>query len=103
MKLDNLQAAELFSQLGNETRLCIIKILVEAGDTGLRVGEIQKEVGVPGSTLSHHLLHLRNAGLITQTKERNTLVCSVEFDRLNAAIDYLQAECCIRENTKKAS
>lgn len=41
MKLDNDQAAELFGQRGNSTRLCIIKILVEAGDGGLKVGEIQ--------------------------------------------------------------
>ena len=103
MTLDNAQAAQLFAQLGNETRLCIIKVLVEAGETGMRVGEIQQEVDVPASTLSHHLLHLRNAGLIAQHKERNTLICSVNFNQLSAAIDYLQAECCVREIQRKAS
>ncbi len=102
MKLTNDNAAEIFGQLGNATRLCIIKVLVEAGEQGLKVGQIQKELGIPGSTLSHHLLHLRNAGLIQQHRVSNTLVCSVQYDRLDAAIDYLQAECCIRENLKKA-
>jgi len=100
MKLNNDIAAEVFAQLGNETRLCIIKILVEAGDVGLKVGQIQKELGVPGSTLSHHLLHLKNARLIEQCRVGNTLMCSVRYDMLDAAIDYLRSECCIRVDLK---
>ena len=103
MKLTNENAAELFSQLGNATRLCIIKILVEAGDEGLKVGQIQKELGTPGSTLSHHLLHLRNSGLISQHRSGSALVCSVNYEKLNQAIDYLQAECCIRVDLKKTA
>ena len=103
MRLTNDKAAEIFGQLGNSTRLCIIKILVEAGNQGLRVGQIQKELNIPGSTLSHHLLHLRNAGLIDQCRVGNALVCSMQYKKLDDAIDYLQAECCIRENIKAAS
>ncbi len=101
MKLTNEQAADIFAQLGNDTRLCIIKILVEAGDDGLRVGEIQKELNIPGSTLSHHLLHLRNVGLIEQCRVGSALVCSVNYEKLNQSIDYLKAECCIRVDMKK--
>ena len=100
MKLTNEKAADIFSQLGNATRLCIIKILVEAGDAGLKVGQIQKELGIPGSTLSHHLLHLRNAGLLEQSRVGSALVCSVNYAKLDQAIDYLQAECCIRVDLK---
>lgn len=100
MKLTNDKAAKIFTQLGNETRLCIIKILVEAGDEGLKVGQIQKELEIPGSTLSHHLLHLRNAGLIEQCRMGSALVCSVNYEKLDQAIDYLQAECCIRVDLK---
>lgn len=102
MKLTNEQAADVFSQLGNATRLCIIKILVEAGHDGLKVGEIQKELNIPGSTLSHHLLHLRNNGLLEQCRVGSALVCSVNYDSLDKAIDYLQSECCIRVDIKKA-
>ncbi len=101
MKLKNAQAADIFAQLGNATRLCIIRILVEAGDEGLKVGEIQDELGVPGSTLSHHLLHLKNAGLISQKRVGNVLICSANFSMLKSAVDYLQAECCVRVDLKK--
>ena len=96
MTLTNKQAAELFAQLGNATRLCIIKVLVEAGEQGLKVGDIQKEVKIPGSTLSHHLLHLKNAGLIKQHRVKTALFCSVEYAALDAAVGYLQSECCSR-------
>ena len=102
MKLTNEQAADVFAQLGNKTRLCIIKILVESGEDGLKVGEIQRELGIPGSTLSHHLLYLHNAGLIEKRRVSNTLVCSANYEKLNQAIDYLQAECCIRVDAKEA-
>lgn len=101
MTLTNEMAADIFSQLGNATRLCIIKILVEAGEQGLKVGQIQKELQTPGSTLSHHLLHLRNTGLIEQCRVGSALVCSVNYEKLDQAIDYLQAQCCIRVDLKK--
>ena len=100
MKLTNRQAADIFSQLGNSTRLCIIRILVEAGYDGLKVGEIQNELNIPGSTLSHHLLHLRNSGLIGQSRVGSALVCSVDYHKLDEAVEYLQAECCIRVDLK---
>ena len=103
MNLTNENAADIFLQLGHAKRLCIIKVLVEAGDEGLKVGQIRKELGTPGSTLSHHLLHLRNAGLIEQSRVGNALVCSVNYEKLYQAIDYLQAECCIRVDLEKTA
>lgn len=96
MDLSNAQAAEIFAQLGNETRLCIVRILVEAGDDGVKVGDIQQEIGIPASTLSHHLMHLRSAGLIEQRKSGRTLFCVVNYARLNQGLAYLQDNCCIR-------
>ena len=55
MKLNFEQAASLLTQLGNETRLRIVRLLVTAGPDGLPVGELQRELDVPGSTLSHHI------------------------------------------------
>ena len=100
MTPDNVQAAALFAQLGNATRLGIIKILVECGESGIKVGQIQQEMGIPASTLSHHLLHLKNVGLIDQQRQGNALYCSVQYDKINAAMDYLRSECCIREETQ---
>ena len=68
MKLDYDTAASLLSQLGNITRLKIVRELVRAGDAGMPVGEIRNILGIPNSTLSHHLSHLRSAWLVRQER-----------------------------------
>jgi len=87
-------AALYLSQMGNITRLKIIRLLVRAGDQGLAVGNIQRKLNIPGSTLSHHLSHLRNAGLIHQEREATVLRCCVYYDRIEELVDFLTEECC---------
>ena len=100
MKIDLEQASLLMAELGNQTRLRIVRLLVEAGVGGLPVGDIQRELDVPASTLSHHLSHLRNVGLISQKRQRTTLLCCVDFARIDAMIRFLTDQCCV--GTKRA-
>jgi ArsR family transcriptional regulator len=94
-KLELDTAAMLLDELGNVTRLKIVRLLVRAGQEGLAVGEIQEELGTPGSTLSHHLSHLRTAGLIRQEREGTVLRCIVDFDKIDALVKFLTDECCV--------
>ena len=93
MKLDT--AALILSKIGNPTRLRIVRLLVRAGDQGMPVGAIQKKLQIPGSTLTHHITHLKNAGLIRQQRQQATLLCIMEYERLNQLVAYLTEECCI--------
>jgi len=93
MKLD--QAANVLAKIGNPTRLKIVRLLVRAGDAGLPVGVIQKNLGIPGSTLTHHISHLKSAGVIRQQRQQATLICKMEFDLLRNLVDYLTEECCV--------
>ena len=95
MKLET--AALILSKIGNPTRLKIVRLLVRAGDQGMPVGAIQKKLQIPGSTLTHHITHLKNAGLILQQRQQATLFCKMEYKRLNQLVDYLSEECCIDE------
>ena len=92
MKLDH--AANILAKIGNPTRLQIVRLLVRAGDDGLSVGMIQKKLDIPGSTLTHHIAHLKNAGVIRQERQQATLICKIEFGVLRKLIDYLTEECC---------
>ena len=92
MKLDT--AANILAKIGNPTRLKIVRLLVRAGDDGLPVGMIQKKLGMPGSTLTHHITHLKSAGVIRQQRHQATLICTMEFDLLRELVDYLTEECC---------
>ncbi len=87
-------AAKRLSELGHTTRLSIFRYLVKVGHDGVPVGEIQKALGLPGSTLSHHISRLVSVGLIKQNRESRTLYCTAQYDSLDELLDFLQSECC---------
>jgi len=91
-------AANRLAELGNTTRLRIYRHLVEAGPEGMPVGELQKELEVPASTLSHHVSRLVRVGLVRQERESQVLRCHPEYPALQELIDYLQSECCARSD-----
>ncbi len=86
--------AKALKELGHPVRLGIFRRLVRAGHQGLAVGCLQEELGIPGSTLSHHIASLVSAGLLSQRREGRTLYCIPEYDRLNEVIGFLRDECC---------
>ena len=97
MALDYDTAATLFSQFGNKTRLKIVRELVRAGESGMQVGEIKKVLGIPDSTLSHHINHLRSVGLIWQEREGTILRCFVDYKKIDSIVAFLTEECCVAE------
>ncbi len=92
MQVDD--AATILAKIGNPTRLRIVRLLVRAGDEGLPVGAIQKQLDIPGSTLTHHIGHLKSAGVIRQERQQATLICRMEYNVLRELVDFLTAECC---------
>ena len=73
-------AAKRLGELGNATRLSIFRYLVKVGPDGVPVGQIQNALGVPGSTLSHHIARLVSVGLIKQNRASRTLYCTAQYD-----------------------
>jgi ArsR family transcriptional regulator, arsenate/arsenite/antimonite-responsive transcriptional repressor len=88
--------ADMFSAMGTEARLRIMQLLLKAHPEGLVVNEIQAELGIPGSTLSHHLDKLRNEGLINVRRESTFLRYTADTDALRQVLSFLYAECCTR-------
>lgn len=88
------EAARRCQELGNVTRLSIFRLLVRAGKEGLPVGEIQKYLDIPGSTLSHHINRLVQVGLVYQRRESRVLYCEPQFDAIRELAEYLISECC---------
>jgi ArsR family transcriptional regulator len=92
--LQTEEAALALSKLGHPVRLRIVQFLVQAGEEGLAVGEIQVLVDIPGSTLSHHISHLVAGGLITQERQSRVLRCFMNFDRMAGLVTLLTDKCC---------
>ena len=93
--MEHEDAAKILGELGNTTRLAIFRYLVKVGPEGVPVGQIQKELGIPGSTLSHHISRLMSVGLIKQDRASRTLYCTSQYAVLQELIDFLQSECCV--------
>ena len=88
--------ADMFSAMGTEPRLRIMRLLLAAHPEGLVVGEIGSELEIPSSTLSHHLEKLKNEELVTVRREGTFLWYSANTDALKELLGFLYAECCTR-------
>lgn len=91
-----LQYAPKFAALGHEARLAIVRLLLSANPDGLVVGEIQEELDIPPSTLSHHLDALQREGLVAVTREGKYLRYRADAAGLRDLLAFLYAECCTR-------
>jgi ArsR family transcriptional regulator, arsenate/arsenite/antimonite-responsive transcriptional repressor len=93
--------ADMFAALGTEPRLRIIRLLLSAHPEGMNAGEIQSELGIPNSTLSHHLEKLKNEGLVTVQREGTFLRHTAHTAVLQELLSFLYAECCTRNRVIK--
>lgn len=90
--------ADMFSAMGTEARLRIMQLLLSAHPAGMVVGEIQEELNIPNSTLSHHLDKLRAEDLVKVKRESTFLRYTANTDALQELLQFLYAECCTRSN-----
>jgi len=93
--------ADMFSAMGTEPRLQIMRLLLSAHPDGLVVGEIQEELDVPSSTLSHHLDKLKSEDLVNVKRESTFLRYTANTNALQELLQFLYAECCTRNKALK--
>jgi DNA-binding transcriptional ArsR family regulator len=91
----------MFSAIGTEARLRIMQLLLSAHPDGLVVGEIQEELEIPNSTLSHHLDKLKNEDLVDVRRESTFLRYTANTEALQELLQFLYAECCTRNKALK--
>jgi len=88
--------ADMFSAIGTEPRLRIMRVLLSAHPEGMVVGDIIPELGITASTLSHHLDKLKNEDLVKVRREGTFLWYSANAEALQELLGFLYAECCTR-------
>jgi len=93
--------ADMFSAMGTEARLRIMQLLLAAHPDGLVVGEIQEELDIPASTLSHHLEKLKSEDLVNVSRESTFLRYTANTAALQEVLQFLYAECCTRNQALK--
>jgi ArsR family transcriptional regulator len=90
--------ADMLSAMGTEPRLRIMQLLLSAHPEGLVVGNIQEELEIPNSTLSHHLDKLKNENLVQVRRESTFLRYTANTEALQELMQFLYSECCTRNN-----
>lgn len=86
--------ARALAALGHDARLSIFRLLVKAGESGLRVGDIGEHLGLAPSTLAHHLSTLVDAGLVFQEKQGREVFNRVDYPAVQRVVSFLTSECC---------
>ncbi|WP_294620086.1 helix-turn-helix transcriptional regulator [uncultured Roseovarius sp.] len=92
--------ARALAALGHDARLSIFRLLVKAGDDGLRISDIGAHLGIAPSTLAHHLSTLVEAGLVKQDKRGREVVNRVDYPAMHRVVDFLTSECCVGVTVK---
>ncbi len=95
--MEHKKATKALSALGQDTRLCVFRLLVQAGRGGKLVGDIAQELALPGATLSFHLKELGNAGLVTAEQRGRTICYRADFAAMTGLLAYLTENCCAGE------
>jgi ArsR family transcriptional regulator, arsenate/arsenite/antimonite-responsive transcriptional repressor len=95
--------AKMLSALGSEARLAIFRWLVRAGPQGGCVEDIQRQVRIAPSTLSHHLDALRRSGLLSSRREGRFIYYMVEWADVGALLSFLTEDCCAGQSKKKTA
>jgi DNA-binding transcriptional ArsR family regulator len=93
---DVARYADMFSAMGTEPRLRIMRLLLSAHPQGMIAGDIGAELDIPASTLSHHLDKLKNEDLVNVRRESTFLWYSANAEALQKLLGFLYAECCTR-------
>lgn len=91
---ETARTARALAALGHDVRLRLFRLLVQAGEEGLTVGAIGAHLGLPASTLSHHLSALVDADLVVQERQGRKVMNRARYATMNAALAFLTRNCC---------
>lgn len=94
MECNSLTIVDRLAALAQAHRLAVYRLLVVAGPAGRLPGDIAAELGIPASSLSFHLAHLKRAGLVTAAREGRSLRYAADFAAMRGLVDFLTDNCC---------
>ncbi len=92
--METLNAAELLSALGHESRLAVFRLLVEAGAEGMNASAIGERLGLAPPNLSFHLAHLSRVGLIKGRQEKRYIYYAANYPQMDELLSFLTRNCC---------
>jgi DNA-binding transcriptional ArsR family regulator len=100
----NLETAlKALTALSQETRLRVFRLLIEYGYGGAPAGALSEQLGIAHNTLSFHLAHLSEAGLVTSRRQGRSIIYAANCDAMKSLLAYLWDNCCIRDKSGESA
>jgi len=93
--MEKSDAVAALAAIAQDNRLDVFRLLVRAGDKGMPAGAVASALGLAPNTLSFHFDRLRQAGLVTCTREGRSLIYAARYETMNGLLAYLTENCCI--------
>ncbi len=100
--MEIIDALEAFACLSQETRLRAFKLLIQFGKDGAAAGKLAEELEIPDNTLSFHLAHMTNAGLVSSERSGRSIIYFANTALMLSLIGFLKENCCVREAKLRA-
>jgi len=92
--MKSIDALACLGALAQEHRLNLFRLLVQAGDEGMSVGELAGVTGLAGATLTNHLHILRRAGMVSDERRGRVIQCRANYTQMNGLLGFLTENCC---------
>jgi ArsR family transcriptional regulator, arsenate/arsenite/antimonite-responsive transcriptional repressor len=100
--MKSTDALDCLNALAHEHRLTLFRLLVQAGDEGMAVGELAGATGLAGATLTNHLHILRRAGMVVDERRGRVIQCRANYDQMNGLLGFLTENCCVGSGSATA-
>jgi DNA-binding transcriptional ArsR family regulator len=92
--MKSIDALTCLNALAQEHRLNLFRLLVQAGEEGMAVGELAAATALAGATLTNHLHILRRAGLVSDERRGRVIQCRANYLQMNTLLGFLTENCC---------
>ena len=92
--MEKSRAIAALAALAQDNRLDVFRLLVRAGAKGMPAGAVASALDLAPNTLSFHFDRLRQAGLVTCTRDGRSLIYAAKYDTMNGLLAYLTENCC---------
>src|ERR1700741_99757 len=92
--MEKSHAVAALAALAQDNRLDVFRLLVRAGKSGMPAGAVASALKLAPNTLSFHFDRLRQAGLVSCTRDGRSLIYAARYETMNDLLGYLTENCC---------
>jgi DNA-binding transcriptional ArsR family regulator len=100
---DDSEIASLFAAFAHPTRIAVLRCLLKHCRSGLQFGDLSNELGIPPSTLKHHVDEMERAGVLVREAQGRATILKLDLDALAGVAVQLSRLCCSAETGQQST